>query len=248
MIRLKSLLLESSKQEWADSVNIISKDFQSFTGKVEMKYSKISGPRVGLVAKYFGKYTIANKSGTPGGGNNQVTVPAGEGIKILLNTDGSVQKTLTGTFYNGKLHDKNAKIKYSNGSHFEGSVLNDIFSGNGIYYNVNNVKCSGYWKNNELIGDNGKTFNFEALDKFKYTADFIKAIGFPGKPEVNATSNNEWFRHPSDNVYVYQQRQGVWWAKNINNNKEFDISKNPAYKSTIDNLNSAQQTKKLVKV
>ena len=45
------------------------------------------------------------------------------------------------------------------------------------------------------------------------------------------------FTYPGDNAYSYGYKDGKWYAKNISKNTEFDLSSNPKFKSSVDNLN-----------
>jgi len=45
------------------------------------------------------------------------------------------------------------------------------------------------------------------------------------------------YNYPGDKAYVYGYKDGKWYAKNVATNREFDLSTNPKWKSSIDNLN-----------
>lgn len=45
------------------------------------------------------------------------------------------------------------------------------------------------------------------------------------------------YNYPGDKSYVYGYKDGKWYTKNVAKNAEFDLSTNPKWKSTIDNLN-----------
>lgn len=45
------------------------------------------------------------------------------------------------------------------------------------------------------------------------------------------------YNYPGDKAYVYGYKDGKWYAKNVAKNAEFDLSSNPKFKSSVDNLN-----------
>ncbi len=45
------------------------------------------------------------------------------------------------------------------------------------------------------------------------------------------------YNYPGDKSYVYGYKDGKWYTKNVAKNVEFDLSTNPKWKSTVDNLN-----------
>jgi len=45
------------------------------------------------------------------------------------------------------------------------------------------------------------------------------------------------YNYPGDKAYVYGYKDGKWYTKNVAKNVEFDLSTNPKWKSSIDNLN-----------
>jgi len=44
-------------------------------------------------------------------------------------------------------------------------------------------------------------------------------------------------KYPYDKNYRYSYHEGNWYAKNINNNKIFNISKYPQFEDSVKNLN-----------
>jgi len=59
-------------------------------------------------------------------------------------------------------------------------------------------------------------------------------------PATTATSKfgvDYKYNYPNDKSYVYGYKDGKWYAKSVANNNEFDLSTNPKWKSSIDNLN-----------
>jgi len=45
------------------------------------------------------------------------------------------------------------------------------------------------------------------------------------------------YNYPGDKSYVYGYKDGKWYTKSVTKNVEFDLSTNPKWKSTVDNLN-----------
>lgn len=45
------------------------------------------------------------------------------------------------------------------------------------------------------------------------------------------------YNYPGDKAYVYGYKDGKWYTKNVAKGVEFDLSTNPKWKSSIDNLN-----------
>ena len=56
---------------------------------------------------------------------------------------------------------------------------------------------------------------------------------------TQTTADGSWLKYANDNLYVYQLRGKDWFAKNKSTNVEYNISKNPKYKSAIDRLNTS---------
>lgn len=44
------------------------------------------------------------------------------------------------------------------------------------------------------------------------------------------------YTYPNDTVYKYAVKNGAWWAKNVQNGKEFDLTADPKFQSSIDKL------------
>ncbi len=45
------------------------------------------------------------------------------------------------------------------------------------------------------------------------------------------------FEYPNDKNYRYAHHQGKWFAQNVKTAKVFDLTSNPKFKSSVDNLN-----------
>ncbi len=44
------------------------------------------------------------------------------------------------------------------------------------------------------------------------------------------------YTYPNDTMYKYAVKNGAWWAKNVQTGKEFDLSQDVKFKSSIDKL------------
>ena len=44
------------------------------------------------------------------------------------------------------------------------------------------------------------------------------------------------YTYPNDTMYKYAVKNGTWWAKNVQTGKEFDLSQDVKFKSSIDKL------------
>lgn len=73
--------------------------------------------------------------------------------------------------------------------------------------------------------------------------DTLKQTPQPTQPvqkQVTPTSKfgvDYKYNYPGDKSYVYGYKDGKWYTKNVAKNVEFDLSTNPKWKSSIDNLN-----------
>jgi hypothetical protein len=99
-------------------------------------------------------------------------------------------------------------------------------------------------KNNEWYARNiktGKTFNITKNPQYAPTIKKLDAL-YPGARNINRPKvyDNVDIRYsyyyPGDNVYIYGVSNGEWFAKNIKNNKTFNISRNPKFRPTVNKL------------
>ena len=68
-------------------------------------------------------------------------------------------------------------------------------------------------------------------------ADTLKQQVQPGTNTTSKFGVDYKYNYPGDNSYVYGYKDGKWYTKNVAKNVEFDLSTNPKWKSSIDNLN-----------
>ena len=142
----------------------------------------------------------------------------------------------SGTVYEGQWKDgkKNgqATVKYSDGGVYEGQFKDDKRNGQGTYTNINGVKSSGIWVDGKL---DGKTP--EDLDKITQSNT---ECAQPTEPT---------HRYKDDKNYQYAKSGDCWWAKNINNNKWFNLTElvktKPNFQISIDRLNDGTNLIKL---
>jgi len=98
--------------------------------------------------------------------------------------------------------------------------------------------------NNEWYARNlktGKTFNISKDPKYYSTIQKLDSQ-FPEARNQYKLSNygsaelNFIYTYPGDKTYIYGVKKGEWYAKNIINNKIFNINRNPKFQSTIIKL------------
>lgn len=142
----------------------------------------------------------------------------------------------SGTVYEGQWKDgkKNGQgtAKYLDGGVYEGQYKDDKRNGQGTYTNINGVKSSGIWVDGKL---DGKTP--ELLDKITQSNT---ECAQPTEPT---------HRYKDDKNYRYAKSGDCWWAKNINNNKWFNLTElvktKPDIQISIDRLNDGTNLIKL---
>lgn len=122
--------------------------------------------------------------------------------------------------------------KYSDGTVYEGLWKDEKRNGEGTYTNINGVKSSGVWVDGKL---DGKTP--EDLDKLTQS-------------NTGCTQPTEpTHRYKDDKNYRYAKSGDCWWAKNINNNKWFNLTElvktRPDIQISIDRLNDGTNLIKL---
>ena len=145
-------------------------------------------------------------------------------------------KWSSGTEYEGQWKDgkKNGQgtAKYSDGGVYEGQYKDDKRNGQGTYTNINGVKSSGIWVDGKL---DGKTP--EDLDKITQSNT---ECAQPTEPT---------HKYKDDKNYQYAKSGDCWWAKNINNNKWFNLTElvktKPNFQVSIDRLNDGTNLIKL---
>ena len=156
-----------------------------------------------------------------------------------------------GDSYTGQWKDnkKNGQgtFKDSDGTVYTGQFKESLYNGQGTYTNINGVKFSGIWINDLLNG------------KGSYDLDKIKPTK---KPSNNATEPNNaqsnlncvqptepTHRYKNDRNYQYAKSGECWWAKNITNDKWYNLTKlvktKPKVQSSIDKLNDGTDLIKL---
>ena len=121
---------------------------------------------------------------------------------------------------------------YPNGAQLTGTYKNNMMDGKGTYTNKNGVKSSGTWVDGKLDGKSP-----EDLDKITQSNTECKQ---PTEPT---------HRYKDDKNYQYAKSGDCWWAKNINNNKWFNLTElvktKPKIQSSIDKLNDGTNLIKL---
>jgi len=168
----------------------------------------------------------------------------------------------TGKFSNGVRSGKGT-YEWPNGDNYVGDWLDNQKNGKGVYtYKEDGTVERGLFKDDEYIGNdpdiklksipgvkkdlkNDKTSKVDIKDK---KPDTVNPPEVSTKTVDDKVNDTDWFKYGPDTVYVYQQRDGDWWAKNVNTQKEYNISKKPKYQISVDRLNTAKTDNTLTKV
>ncbi len=151
-------------------------------------------------------------------------------------TGQGIYKWKDGTVYEGGWKDgkQNGQgtNKWPDGAVYVGQFKDDFLHGQGTYTNPNGEKFSGTWVDGKL---DGKTP--EDLDKITQSNT---ECAQPTEPT---------HRYKDDKNYRYAKSGDCWWAKNINNNKWFNLTElvktKPNFQVSIDRLNDGTNLIKL---
>jgi len=54
---------------------------------------------------------------------------------------------------------------------------------------------------------------------------------------TGTTTDSTWLKFPGDKNYEYIKKDNKWFTRKVGTTKEFDLSSNPKYKTTVDRLN-----------
>jgi hypothetical protein len=116
--------------------------------------------------------------------------------------------------------------RYSGRDYIFGMVGNELIQ-----------KVNGVWK--KLEG-----FSSEVIAKIKKDVYNIRrgqsVYDTPDNSNPSSKRKGGWLKDPNESkMYVYKVKNCKWLAKNVKTGKVYDISDNPAYKSSVDILNKA---------
>jgi len=157
--------------------------------------------------------------------------------------DGSLY---TGQYKNNK-RDGQGTYKDSDKTVYKGQWKDDEKNGQGTYKNKNGVKFSGIWVNGALNGKRASD-----LDKIKPTKKINNNATEPNNAQSNSNCvqpTEPTHRFKNDRNYQYAKSGECWWAKNITNDKWFNLTKlvktKPKIQSSIDKLNDGTDLIKL---
>jgi len=143
----------------------------------------------------------------------------------------------TGNWNENEEYDGYGVYTWKNGSKYKGNWKNGLKSGYGVYTWKDGSEYKGYWVNDSRTGY-GKVYDDkgEITEKGFYSDDVY----------VGNSKSTGWFQYSGDELYLYQQRDGDWWAKNVNTQKEYNISTNAKYESSVNLLNAAKDKDELI--
>jgi hypothetical protein len=156
-----------------------------------------------------------------------------------------------GDSYTGQWKDnkKNGQgtFKDSDGTVYTGQFKESLYNGKGTYTNINGVKFSGIWINDLLKGKGSYD-----LDKIKPTKKLSNNATEPNNAQSNSNCvqpTEPTHRFKNDKNYQYAKSGECWWAKNITNDKWFNLTElvktKPKFQSSIDKLNDGTDLIKL---
>jgi len=177
-----------------------------------------------------GKGTYTNKNGVKSSGiwvDGKLDGKSLDELDKITQSNQTKDKCIKGNCKNGQ-----GTKKYSDGTVYEGLWKDDKRNGQGTYTNINGVKSSGIWVDGKL---DGKTP--EDLDKITQSNT---ECAQPTEPT---------HKYKDDKNYQYAKSGDCWWAKNINNNKWFNLTElvktKPNIQVSIDRLNDGTNLIKL---
>ena len=179
---------------------------------------------------FNGQGTFTNINGVKSSGtwvNDKLDGKTLEDLEKLEQSNQTKDKCIKGNCKNGQ-----GTKKYSDGTVYEGLWKDDKRNGQGTYTNINGVKSSGIWVDGKL---DGKTP--EDLDKITQSNT---ECAQPTEPT---------HKYKDDKNYQYAKSGDCWWAKNINNNKWFNLTElvktKPNFQVSRDRLNDGTNLIKL---
>lgn len=151
-----------------------------------------------------------------------------------------VYKFPDGSVYSGNFVDDSmsgfGKITWKNGESYEGYFESGLYNGYGVH-TYDGKTDKGLFKDGEFISKSKEVREKGASAPDKETES----------PKGKSQPTGAWYKYTGDDVYVYQQRDGNWYAKNINTSKEFNIQQSK-YQKTLDLLDDAKAKNTLTKV
>ena len=248
----------NAAKEWLADNEILS--IKAYGGgKIKIEYKSADYGKL----NYFGETENTKIKTNVGGYELEAHVPHGHGMINGANYGGTFKGNFASGYRNGY-----GEFKFTNGETHKGNWKDDLFSGYGEYKwpigttykgNFKDGLFSGYgefkWADGETYKGNWKDGDRDGYGKvFNINNSLIKK-GFwvndvytedSKKNSNNTQSSTGWFEYPGDRSYIYQQRDNVWWTKNLKTNRESNISTNPKYQSSIDLLNAAKAANKLI--
>ena len=169
-----------------------------------------------------------------------------------------------GDIINGKPPEQNKETEQNNDQSTTGKCTGNCKDGEGTYKDKDRV-YSGKFKDGDLYNGIITFTSQDGTSKYSEVKDGVQGELKDGEPPNNATNLNNatvqtnsddcvqptkpTHRYKNDRNYRYAKSGDCWWAKNINNNKWFNLTElvktKPKVQSSIDKLNNGTDLIKL---
>jgi hypothetical protein len=92
--------------------------------------------------------------------------------------------------------------------------------------------------NNISQEEKSRILEMHSKDKNVLSEDGAPLTNIMGTPNFKSKFGVKYSNtFPGDNTYVYGRCEGIWFAHNLKTGKEWDLSKNIKWKSSVDSLN-----------
>ena len=186
------------------------------------------------------------------------------GYKIFSDFYYEVINGDNGDFINGKPPEQNKETEQNNDQSKTGECTGNCKDGEGTYKDKDRV-YTGEFKDGDLYNGLITFTSQDGISKYSEVKDGEQGPLQDGKPPNNATNLNNataqnnsgdcvqptkpTHRYKNDKNYQYAKSGDCWWAKNITNNKWFNLTElvktKPKVQSSIDKLNDGTDLIKL---
>ena len=85
--------------------------------------------------------------------------------------------------------------------------------------------------------DNDEKTRILSLHENSTKKQYLNLIVEQEQTTSGGTTNDTWLKFPGDKTYEYLKKDNKWFTRRVGTTKEFDLSTNTKYKSTVDKLN-----------